>query len=63
LRLGIGRPPAGFRGDVADFVLSRFDAVERASAPDLIKRGLAMVEDVMKSGLGPAMNKHHTKPK
>ena len=31
VRVGIGRPPPGFRGEVADYVLSSFDAVERAS--------------------------------
>ncbi|HWL87931.1 MAG TPA: aminoacyl-tRNA hydrolase, partial [Polyangiaceae bacterium] len=30
VRVGIGRPPATFRGDVADFVLTNFDPVEHA---------------------------------
>ena len=38
VRIGIGRPPAGFRGDVADFVLSGFDATERAELPDVARR-------------------------
>lgn len=63
VRLGIGRPPAGFRGDVADYVLSRFDAVEKASVPDLLKCAVAMTEDACKHGLAAAMNKHHTKAK
>jgi PTH1 family peptidyl-tRNA hydrolase len=63
VRLGIGRPPAGFRGDVADYVLSRFDAVEKASVPDLLKRAVAMTEDACTHGLAAAMNKHHTKAK
>src|SRR4051812_21182127 len=40
VRVGIGRPPPGFRGDVADYVLSGFDPVERASLPDLLKRAV-----------------------
>jgi len=38
VRVGVGRPPAGFRGEVADFVLSNFDAVEAASFPDAIAK-------------------------
>ena len=38
VRVGVGRPPAGFRGEVADFVLSNFDAVEAASFPDAITK-------------------------
>jgi PTH1 family peptidyl-tRNA hydrolase len=30
VRIGIGKPPAGFRGGGADWVLSNFDAVERS---------------------------------
>jgi PTH1 family peptidyl-tRNA hydrolase len=36
VRIGIGRPPAGFRGEVADYVLQGFDPVEAATLPDLI---------------------------
>jgi PTH1 family peptidyl-tRNA hydrolase len=36
VRIGIGRPPAGFRGEVADYVLSNFDPVEQASLPDVL---------------------------
>lgn len=36
LRIGIGRPPAGFRGEVADFVLQNFDPVEDATIPDVV---------------------------
>lgn len=38
VRIGIGRPPAGFRGEVADYVLSNFDAVEAARAVDIVKK-------------------------
>lgn len=36
VRVGIGRPPAGFRGEVADYVLSNFDPVEAASFADVV---------------------------
>lgn len=36
VRIGIGRPPADFRGEVADFVLSNFDPVEAATITDVI---------------------------
>jgi PTH1 family peptidyl-tRNA hydrolase len=36
VRIGIGRPPADFRGEVADFVLGNFDPVEAAMIPDVI---------------------------
>jgi PTH1 family peptidyl-tRNA hydrolase len=38
VRVGIGRPPAGFRGEVADYVLQNFDPVEAASFPDAISK-------------------------
>jgi PTH1 family peptidyl-tRNA hydrolase len=63
VRIGIGRPPAGFRGDVADFVLSSFDAVERAALPDLLKKAGDSVIDIARRGFGPAMNARNTRPK
>lgn len=66
LRFGIGRPPAGFRGEVADFVLQTFSADERIQIPDMLKRSVDSVLDVLARGLGPATNKLHAslpKPK
>ncbi len=63
LRLGIGRPPPGFRGEVADFVLSSFDAVERAALPDLLKKAGDSVLDIARRGFGPAMNARNTRPR
>jgi PTH1 family peptidyl-tRNA hydrolase len=62
VRIGIGRPPAGFRGEVADFVLQNFDPVEAASLDDLIKKSV----DVTKSWVerGPlAANDANARPK
>ncbi len=61
LRIGIGRPPAGFRGEVADYVLSGFDAMERAELPDILKRATDSVLDVCARGATAATNKLNTK--
>lgn len=63
LRLGIGRPPPGFRGEVADYVLSGFDAVERATLPDVLKIAGDTVLDVIRRGFDAAMNARNTRPK
>jgi peptidyl-tRNA hydrolase, PTH1 family len=63
VRLGIGRPPAGFRGPVADYVLSSFDPIERASLPDMLARGVASVLDIPRRGFDAAMNTRNTRPK
>jgi PTH1 family peptidyl-tRNA hydrolase len=54
LRLGIGRPPAGW--DAADYVLARFDAAEAAAAEALAERGADAVETAVRVGLAAAMN-------
>ncbi len=63
LRIGIGRPPPGFRGEVADYVLSSFDAIERAELSGILKRATESVLDVCARGVTAAMNKLNTKPK
>ncbi|MBX3210376.1 MAG: aminoacyl-tRNA hydrolase [Labilithrix sp.] len=61
VRVGVGRPPAGFKGDVADYVLADFDAMERAELPDVVDRAAAAVERILAEGLAPAMNAVNTK--
>ncbi len=61
VRVGIGRPPPGFKGDVADFVLQDFDAIERSELPDVVERAVAAVEKVVASGVAAAMNAVNTK--
>ena len=61
LRVGVGRPPPGFRGEVADFVLSSFDAVEAATLPDVLGRALDAIRLVVEKGLGPAQNVVNTR--
>jgi peptidyl-tRNA hydrolase, PTH1 family len=56
VRVGIGRPPPGFKGDVADYVLQNFDAMEMAELPEVIDRACAAVELVVAKGPQAAMN-------
>jgi PTH1 family peptidyl-tRNA hydrolase len=56
VRIGIGRPPPGFRGEVADYVLQDFDSVEKAELPDVIVRALAATRKVLAEGPAAAMN-------
>jgi PTH1 family peptidyl-tRNA hydrolase len=60
LRVGIGRPPAGFVGTGADWVLSRFDAVERAELGDVVGRAVDALRRLAKDGLAPAMKHVNT---
>lgn len=62
VRIGVGRPPAGFKGEVADWVLGDFDAMERAELPDVLGRACVAVERVVADGLQTAMNAVNTKP-
>lgn len=63
IRFGIGRPPPGFRGEVADYVLSNFDSSERAELPDLLKKATTSVVEVASRGLAAAMNISNVRPK
>jgi PTH1 family peptidyl-tRNA hydrolase len=63
VRIGVGRPPPGFQGDVADYVLSNFDTAERAELPDLLGRALAAVERLVREGPSAAMNAVNVRPK
>jgi PTH1 family peptidyl-tRNA hydrolase len=56
VRVGIGRPPPGFRGDVADYVLSDFDASERAELPDVLSKAVEATRKVFGLGIAAAMN-------
>ena len=55
VRVGIGRPPPGWRGEVADFVLQDFDPVQRAELPDVVARAIDAVHRVLKEGPAAAM--------
>jgi PTH1 family peptidyl-tRNA hydrolase len=61
VRVGVGRPPAGWRGDVADYVLNDFDSAERPELPDVVDRAVVAVEKIVADGLAAAMNHVNTK--
>ncbi len=63
VRVGIGRPPPDFKGDVADFVLQDFDPLERAETPAVITRACDAIDRIFKDGVKSAMNVTNTKPK
>jgi PTH1 family peptidyl-tRNA hydrolase len=56
LRLGVGKPPAGFRGSGADFVLEGFASAERAVLGDIVEQAAEAVELFVGRGLEHSMN-------
>ncbi|HEV3192973.1 MAG TPA: aminoacyl-tRNA hydrolase [Polyangiaceae bacterium] len=61
VRVGIGKPPPGFRGDGADWVLSNFNAVERAELPNVVDTSIAAIESVVRDGIAAAMTRVNTR--
>jgi PTH1 family peptidyl-tRNA hydrolase len=62
VRVGVGRPPPGFKGDVADFVLQNFDTMEGVELPEVIDRACTAVEAVVAKGAPAAMNALNASP-
>ena len=56
LRFGVGKPPAGFRGSGADFVLQAFAPAERAELDSLVDQAADAVGLFVREGLEHAMN-------
>jgi PTH1 family peptidyl-tRNA hydrolase len=56
VRIGIGRPPPGFQGEVADYVLHDFDPAEKAELAGVLARALDAARRVLEQGPGAAMN-------
>lgn len=56
LRIGVGRPPPGFGGDAADFVLEGFASAERTELPGLLDRAADAVVLLITDGVQVAMN-------
>lgn len=54
LRLGVGRPPAG--GDVSRYVLSCFNAAERAQLHEYVEKAADALEALVQKGPQEAMN-------
>jgi peptidyl-tRNA hydrolase, PTH1 family len=63
VRMGVGRPPASFTGEVADFLLQAFFAEERPAVPAIVSQGVAAVAKILEHGLERAMNEINTRPK
>ena len=61
VRVGIGRPPPDFRGEVADYVLSDFGPSDRAELPDVLARAAEAVRLIVGKGPGPAQNTVNTR--
>lgn len=57
VRIGIGRPPEGW--DMADFVLSKFNADDRKLIDESIKKAAEAIEAIIKSGAEAAMNMYN----
>lgn len=62
LRVGIGRPDADFRGDIADFVLQGFPPHETDAVQKLLDRSGDAVEAFVLRGLSDAMNHINRRP-
>ncbi len=56
VRVGIGRPPVDFKGDVASYVLSGFASEERKQLDDVIGRAADATNLILKHGVLAAMN-------
>ncbi len=58
VRLGVGHPPAEFRGDPADWVLTGFSEPQ-VEVEELIGRGVAFAESALANGMEAAIAVHH----
>ncbi len=59
LRIGVGRGDG--RRDLADHVLAKFDADERATVAEMVDRSADAVELFIAEGIGPVMNRYNRK--
>ena len=62
VRMGVGRPPSDFAGDVADYVLSAFAPAERPQVPAMAQSAAGAVVELLTNGLERAMNRANTRP-
>ncbi len=60
LRLGIGKPPAHF--NTADYVLGKFDDLDRALVKDSVAEAAKAVEFWVKNGILATMNQFNANP-
>jgi PTH1 family peptidyl-tRNA hydrolase len=62
VRVGVGRPPEGFRGEMADYVLASFDGEARSQLPTILKIAAESVLDIAAHGFAAAMKTRNTRP-
>ncbi|MBM4356899.1 MAG: aminoacyl-tRNA hydrolase [Deltaproteobacteria bacterium] len=63
VRVGVGRPGPGFKGEVADWVLQDFSGEERAALPNSLMAAVQSVLDIAARGFQAAANARNTRPK
>ncbi|RLB60907.1 MAG: aminoacyl-tRNA hydrolase [Deltaproteobacteria bacterium] len=63
VRIGIGRPPPEFQGEVSDYVLSGFRSSERENLPSCLRIAAKSVLDVAARGIEAAMKTRNTRRK
>lgn len=63
VRIGVGRPPPTFRGEVADYVLTDFSGEEKPQLQSMIDRAIEGTELTISVGLDKAMNAFHAAKK
>ena len=61
IRMGVGRPPDDFRGDGADWVLTRFTE-PRDEVEAMVGQAADMAEAVLADGIDAAVNRFHASP-
>jgi PTH1 family peptidyl-tRNA hydrolase len=59
MRIGVGRPPEG--GDVAGYVLNRFNSAERSRLEDYVAVAVEALDEVVTSGPHEAMNQFNNR--
>ncbi|MGI6777323.1 MAG: aminoacyl-tRNA hydrolase [Acetivibrionales bacterium] len=57
VRIGIGSPPENY--DMVDYVIGRFTDEERNTIDKMVKLAAEAVEEIIKAGIDPAMNKYN----
>ena len=61
IRVGVGRPAADFKGDVADWVLRDFSEEERGDLPKYVETAAKAVLDIAARGFDAAMKRRNTR--
>ncbi|APS00311.1 aminoacyl-tRNA hydrolase [Pajaroellobacter abortibovis] len=61
IRLGIGRPPAGFSGSLADFVLQSFGGEERQRIPAILEQVMQRMCGMLENGAEEGLFKQETR--